>query len=229
MINKNNFVQTLIMQEIKVLVVDDHQIFLDGIVSLLTDEPNIKIVGTAHNGKQAIDHIKNTTTDVVLMDINMPEMDGIEATKALRKSHPDLKILMLTMHNEPRFIKECLELGAKGYVLKNISKDDLLKAIETVYQDKPYLDQETQERLISSISNAEEEDTKNYDELAAQITQRELEILQLIALGLTSQDIATKLFISKNTVETHRKNMLAKLNVNNTAALLKIAYKKGLV
>ena len=134
------------------------------------------------------------------------------------------------MHSEPRFIKECLEIGAKGYVMKNISKDDLLKAINTVYQDKPYLDQESQEKLITSISNADEDiDDKNYDELAAQITQRELEILQLIALGLTSQDIANKLFISKNTVETHRKNMLAKLNVNNTAALLKIAYKKGLV
>ena len=137
---------------------------------------------------------------------------------------------MLTMHSEPRFIKECLEIGAKGYVMKNISKDDLLKAIETVYQDKSYLDQDSQEKLINSISGgSEEEDDRNYDELAAQITQRELEILQLIALGLTSQDIANKLFISKNTVETHRKNMLAKLNVNNTAALLKIAYKKGLV
>jgi DNA-binding NarL/FixJ family response regulator len=133
------------------------------------------------------------------------------------------------MHSEPRFIKECLEIGAKGYVMKNISKDDLLKAIETVYQDKPYLDVESQEKLIASMSNTEEEDDRNYDELASQITQRELEILQLISLGLTSQDIANKLFISKNTVETHRKNMLAKLNVNNTAALLKIAYKKGLV
>ncbi|HQV78806.1 MAG TPA: response regulator transcription factor [Chitinophagales bacterium] len=217
------------MQEINVFVVDDHQIFLDGIISLLEDEPNIKIVGTAPNGKLALERIRTTKADVVLMDINMPEMDGIEATKQLKKTNPDLKILMLTMHSEPRFIKECLEIGAKGYVLKNISKDDLLKAIETVYQDKPYLDNDTQEKLISSISNADEEDDKNYDELAAQITQRELEILQLIALGLTSQDIATKLFISKNTVETHRKNMLAKLNVNNTAALLKIAYKKGLV
>lgn len=217
------------MQEINVFVVDDHQIFLDGIISLLEDEPNIKIAGTAHNGKQAIERIKVANPDVVLMDINMPEMDGIEATKMLKKTNPGIKILMLTMHSEPRFIKECLEIGAKGYVLKNISKDDLLKAIDTVYQDKAYLDQEAQEKLITSISNAEEEDDKNYDELAAQITQRELEILQLIALGLTSQDIATKLFISKNTVETHRKNMLAKLNVNNTAALLKIAYKKGLV
>ncbi|HUM50392.1 MAG TPA: response regulator transcription factor [Chitinophagales bacterium] len=217
------------MQEINVFVVDDHQIFLDGIVSLLDDELNIKIAGTAHNGKIAIEKIKNTKVDVVLMDINMPEMDGIEATKQLKLLYPTIKILMLTMHSEPRFIKECLEVGAKGYVLKNISKDDLIKAIETVYQDKSYLDTETQEKLISSMSNTDEEDTRNYDELAAQITQRELEILQLIALGLTSQDIATKLFISKNTVETHRKNMLAKLNVNNTAGLLKIAYKKGLV
>lgn len=216
------------MEEINVFVVDDHQIFLDGIVSLLYDEPNIKIVGTAHNGKEAIDRIKSTRVDVVLMDINMPEMDGIEATKQLKKIKPDIKILMLTMHSEARFIKECLEIGAKGYVMKNISKDDLLKAIETVNQDKSYLDQDSQEKLISAISNTDDDD-RNYDELAAQITQRELEILQLIALGLTSQDIANKLFISKNTVETHRKNMLAKLNVNNTAALLKIAYKKGLV
>jgi DNA-binding NarL/FixJ family response regulator len=217
------------MEEINVFVVDDHQIFLDGIVSLLDDEPNIRIAGTANNGKEAIDRIKATKVDVVLMDINMPEMDGLEATKQLRKINPDIKILMLTMHSEARFIKECLEIGAKGYVMKNISKDDLLKAIETVNQDKSYLDADSQEKLISSMSGTDEDDTRNYDELAAQITQRELEILQLIALGLTSQDIANKLFISKNTVETHRKNMLAKLNVNNTAALLKIAYKKNLV
>lgn len=217
------------MDKINVFVVDDHQIFLDGIVSLLSDEPDIRISGTAHNGKQALERIRSNATDVVLMDINMPVMDGIEATKQLRQSNPSIRILMLTMYNEPRFIKECLEIGAKGYVLKNISKDDLVKAIHTVYQDKPYLDNEAQEKLISSISSKEEEDTRDYDELAAQITQRELEILQLIALGLTSQDIANKLFISKNTVETHRKNMLAKLNVNNTAALLKIAYRKGLV
>ncbi len=218
------------MQEINVFVVDDHQIFLDGIISLLQDEPTIKIAGTAQNGKDAIERIKGIPVDVILMDINMPEMDGIEATKIIRKTNPNIKILMLTMHSEPRFIKECLEIGAKGYVLKNISKNDLLKAIDTVQQDKSYLDQEVQEKLITSISNsAEGEEDRNYDELAAQITPRELEILQLIALGLTSQDIATKLFISKNTVETHRKNMLAKLNVNNTAALLKIAYKKGLV
>lgn len=219
------------MSMINVFIVDDHQIFLDGIVSLLEDEDIIHIAGTAHNGKEALEKINNIKNiNVVLMDINMPEMDGIEATKQLRLTHPDIKILMLTMHSEPRFIKECIEIGAKGYVLKNISKDDLLNAIQHVYNNKSFLDSIAQEQLINAVSSVDEhEDDKQYDHLVSQITQRELEVLQLIALGLTSQDIANKLFISKNTVETHRKNMLSKFNVNNTAALLKIAYKKGLV
>ena len=220
------------MNKINIFIVDDHQIFLDGIQSLLVDEPHINILGTAHNGKVAVDKIAGIANDVnvVLMDINMPEMDGIEATKQLKTLYPNIKILMLTMHSEPRFIKECIEIGAKGYVLKNISKDDLLKAIEHVNENRAFLDSAAQEQLINAVSSSDDDfDSKNYDQLTAQITQRELEILQHIALGLTSQDIANKLFISKNTVETHRKNMLSKLNVNNTAALLKIAYKKGLV
>jgi DNA-binding NarL/FixJ family response regulator len=220
------------MDIINVFIVDDHQIFLDGIRSLLEDEPHIKILGTAHNGREAIEKILalNGAVDVVLMDINMPEMDGIEATKQLRILYPHIKILILTMHSEARFIKECIEIGAKGYVLKNISKDDLLKAIEHVNDNRSFLDSVAQEQLINVVSTSDDDyDSRAYDQLVAQITQRELEILQLISLGLTSQDIANKLFISKNTVETHRKNMLSKLNVNNTAALLKIAYKKGLV
>ena len=220
------------MNKINIFIVDDHQIFLDGISSLLEEEEQIQILGTAHNGKVAIDKIAALSSElnVVLMDINMPEMDGIEATKQLKSLYPNIKILMLTMHSEPRFIKECIEIGAKGYVLKNISKDDLLKAIDHVNDNKAFLDSAAQEQLINAVTSSDDDfDSKAYDQLTAQITTRELEILQHIALGLTSQDIANKLFISKNTVETHRKNMLSKLNVNNTAALLKIAYKKGLV
>ncbi|HMU97978.1 MAG TPA: response regulator transcription factor [Chitinophagales bacterium] len=220
------------MNKINIFIVDDHQIFLDGISSLLEEEEQIQILGTAHNGKVAIDKIAalSSEVNVVLMDINMPEMDGIEATKQLKSLYPNIKILMLTMHSEPRFIKECIEIGAKGYVLKNISKDDLLKAIDHVNDNKAFLDSAAQEQLINAVTSSDDDfDSKAYDQLTAQITTRELEILQHIALGLTSQDIANKLFISKNTVETHRKNMLSKLNVNNTAALLKIAYKKGLV
>ena len=220
------------MNKINIFIVDDHQIFLDGISSLLEEEEQIQILGTAHNGKVAIDKIAalSSEVNVVLMDINMPEMDGIEATKQLKSLYPNIKILMLTMHSEPRFIKECIEIGAKGYVLKNISKDDLLKAIDHVNDNKAFLDSAAQEQLINAVTSSDDDfDSKAYDQLTAQITTRELEILQHIALGLTSQDIANKLFISQNTVETHRKNMLSKLNVNNTAALLKIVYKKGLV
>ena len=169
------------MNKINIFIVDDHQIFLDGISSLLEEEEQIQILGTAHNGKVAIDKIAalSSEVNVVLMDINMPEMDGIEATKQLKSLYPNIKILMLTMHSEPRFIKECIEIGAKGYVLKNISKDDLLKAIDHVNDNKAFLDSAAQEQLINAVTSSDDDfDSKAYDQLTAQITTRELEILQ---------------------------------------------------
>lgn len=219
------------MSNIQLFVVDDHPIFVDGIVNLLKDTPGFEIIGTASNGQEFLDKIKTKQPDIVLMDINMPIMDGIEATKELKLNYPKVKVIALTMFNDIRFIKDLLEIGAKGYVLKNISRDDLIKAIHTVSEGKPFLDSTVQEKVISSMSATDEDefDEKEADLMVQNITSRELEILQLIALGLTSQDISQKLFISKNTVETHRKNLLAKLNVKNTASLLKFAYKKGLV
>ncbi|MCO5230373.1 MAG: response regulator transcription factor [Chitinophagales bacterium] len=216
---------------IKLFVVDDHPIFIDGIVGLLKDIPEFEIIGTANNGQEFLDKIKNAQPDIVLMDINMPIMDGIEATHELKNRYPKVKVIALTMFNDIRFIKEMLEIGAKGYVLKNINKDELTKAIHTVSEGKPFLDSAVQEKVISDISSPEKDDfdDKEADAMVQNITSRELEILQLIALGMTSQDISQKLFISKNTVETHRKNLLAKFNVKNTASLLKFAYKKGLV
>lgn len=219
------------MSNIQLFVVDDHPIFVDGIVNLLKDTPGFEIIGTASNGQEFLDKIKSRQPDIVLMDINMPVMDGIEATKELKLHYPKVKVIALTMFNDIRFIKDLLETGAKGYVLKNISREDLIKAIHTVSEGKPFLDFTVQEKVISSMSATDEDefDEKEADAMVQNITSRELEILQLIALGLTSQDISQKLFISKNTVETHRKNLLAKLNVKNTASLLKFAYKKGLV
>lgn len=219
------------MSNIKLFVVDDHPIFIDGIVNLLKDTPGFEIIGTASNGQEFLDKIKQNEPDIVLMDINMPVMDGIEATQKLKTEHPKVKVIALTMFNDIRFIKDLLEIGAKGYVLKNISREDLIKAINTVSEGKPFLDSAVQEKVISSMSASDDEefDEKEADLMVQNITSRELEILQLIALGMTSQDISQKLFISKNTVETHRKNLLAKLNVKNTASLLKFAYKKGLV
>lgn len=218
-------------ETIQLFVVDDHPIFIEGITGLLKDTPGFVIAGTAHNGKELLEKLRSQQPDIILLDINMPEMDGIEATKEIKKLYPDIKIIMLTMFNDIRFIKEVLEIGAKGYILKNIGREDLIKAIHTVASGKPFLDSAVQEKVINNMSaqDDDEMDDKESDVLVQNITGRELEILQLIALGLTSQDISKKLFISKNTVETHRKNLLAKLNVKNTASLLKFAYKKGLV
>ncbi|HZH67672.1 MAG TPA: response regulator transcription factor [Chitinophagales bacterium] len=219
------------MSKIKLFIVDDHPIFIDGIVGLLEDANEFEIIGTANNGQDFLDKIKDQQPDIVLMDINMPVMDGIEATKKLKETYPDVKVIALTMFNDIRFIKELLEIGAKGYVLKNISRENLVRALETVSEGKPFLDSAVQENVITSMSSTDEDELsdKDADSMIKNITTREMEILQLIALGLTSQDISEKLFISKNTVETHRKNLLAKLNVKNTASLLKIAYKKRLV
>jgi DNA-binding NarL/FixJ family response regulator len=218
------------MEEVRILIADDHPIFIDGIKSLIEGIDGFKVVDSAENGQLAIDKINDCQPDIILMDINMPVMDGVEATRVVKELHPKVKVIMLTMHDEIRLIKDVLEIGARGYILKNIGRDDLIKALETVSSGKPYLDPAVQEKMIHSLSghDVETKDEPNA-ELVNSITQREMEILQLIALGNTSGDIAKKLFISKNTVETHRKNLLGKLNVNNTAALLKFAYQNGLV
>lgn len=218
------------MEDIRILIADDHPIFIDGIVSLIEGIEGFSVVETAENGKVAIEKIPVAKPDIILMDINMPVMEGVEATRIIKETYPAVKVIMLTMYDEIRLIKDVLEIGARGYILKNIGRNDLIKALETVSSGKPYLDPAVQEKMITSLSgNNEEEDDEPNDEMVESITQREMEILQLIAIGLTSGEIAKKLFISKNTVETHRKNLLGKLNVKNTAALLKFAYQNGLV
>lgn len=218
------------MADTRILIADDHPIFIDGIISLIDGIDGFTVVNTAVNGKDAIAKIEESRPDIILMDINMPVMDGVEATRIIKQEYPEVKVIMLTMYDEIRLIKDVLEIGARGYILKNIGRNDLIKALETVSSGKPFLDPAVQEKMIISLSGHEEEavDEPNA-ELVNSITQREMEILQLIAMGLTSSEIAKKLFISKNTVETHRKNLLGKLNVKNTAALLKFAYQNGLV
>lgn len=217
------------MNKIRLIVVDDHPIFIEGIFALLRNDERFDIVGFAHNGKDALELVKKTHPDVAMLDINMPEMDGIELCKAIRDKYPNVKVIMLTMHDDYGYIKKLLEAGARGYVLKNTTREALGKAITTVYEGQPYLDPAVQEAMIKSVSNNDENHNgPNYANIEA-LTKRELEILQQIAYGLTSADISKKLFISKNTVETHRKNLLTKLNVKNTAEMIKIALQNGLV
>jgi len=212
---------------IKVLIVDDHKVLIDGIRSMLEEEKEIEIVGEARNGKEAIDKVKNIDLDVVLLDINMPEKDGIETCKEIKKMYTDIKILALTMYNEGSFIQSMIKNGASGYLLKNSGKEEVVKAIKTVFQKGTYFSGEVSETLMKSMMPGAKKNRSN--DFIPKLTRREKEILELVVEEFTTQEIADKLFVSLSTVETHRKNLLSKLGVRNTAGLVRVAMEKGLL
>jgi DNA-binding NarL/FixJ family response regulator len=208
----------------KVLIADDHQMFVDGLKSLLEEEKDLCVVGEAKNGLEVLDICDREPIDIVIMDINMPLMDGIQTSRELSKRHPAIKILGLSMYNDRDYISDILKAGALGYVLKNTGKENLLKAISTLQSGSNYLSEEVSKTLLSSfIKNVQ------YDQAMEKLSDREKEVLECIASGLTTHEIGDKLFISKNTVETHRKNLLYKLKARNTAELINNAYKQRLI
>ncbi|AWW31471.1 DNA-binding response regulator [Echinicola strongylocentroti] len=209
---------------INVLIADDHRMFIDGLKAMLCDIPGIKVVGEALNGKEALDYCVDQPVDIVIMDINMPVMDGVEATKQLLKCHKALKVLGLSMHNDRHFISDMLKTGAQGYILKNTGKNDLVEAIHTLHSGGTYLGEEVSKTLLTSFMKHPGKTPFN-----EKLSDREMEVLGCIANGLTTQEIGDKLFISKNTVETHRKNLLYKLQAKNTAELVNNAYKRRLI
>jgi len=210
---------------IHVFIVDDHKMVIDGMQLLLKDETDINVVGTALNGEESIAAIPKQQVDVVLLDINMPGINGIETCKQLLKDNPDLKIVAISMHKESSLIKLMLNNGAKGYVLKNAGQDEVIDAIKTVHQDKMYLDDTVNEIVLNSVlKNGSEKITSPFPTLS----RREKDVLRLILDECTTQEIADKLFISFGTVETHRRNMLIKTGVRNTAGLVRTAIEYSL-
>jgi DNA-binding NarL/FixJ family response regulator len=209
---------------IKVLIADDHQMFVDGLKSLLVEEKEMCVVGEAKNGHEVLEICDHEEVDIVIMDINMPLMDGIQTSRELSKKHPSVKILGLSMYNDRDFISDILKAGAQGYVLKNTGKESLLNAIATVQSGSNYLSEEVSKTLLSGFIK-----TGTRDQMQEKLSDREREVLDCIASGLTTHEIADKLFISKNTVETHRKNLLYKLKARNTAELINNAYKQRLI
>lgn len=209
---------------VRLLIADDHQMFVDGLKSLLEDEKELCVVGEAKNGYEVLDFCDREPVDIVIMDINMPLMDGIQASRELSKKHPPVKILGLSMYNDRDYISDILKAGALGYVLKNTGKECLLNAISSVQSGSSYLSEEVSKTLLSSfIKNVPNQQT------IEKLSDREKEVLECIASGLTTHEIGEKLFISKNTVETHRKNLLYKLKARNTAELVNNAYKQRLI
>jgi DNA-binding NarL/FixJ family response regulator len=209
---------------IKVLIADDHQMFIDGLKSMLEETDGIQIIGQAMNGLEVMEICNQVAVDVVIMDISMPEMDGVEATRELLKKHPHIKVLGLSMFNDRNYISDLLKAGAHGYILKNTGKEELVKALETLESGENYLGVEVEKTLLSSFMKK-----PSQMEVIEKLSKREQEVLESIASGLTTNEIADKLFISKNTVETHRKNLLYKLKARNTAELVNNAYQKRII
>jgi len=206
---------------IRLFIVDDHPVVIEGIHSLLKNEKDIEWVGQAMNAQSCLGFFVNNTADVVLMDISMPGISGVELCAEMKEKYPGIFILGLSTFNQGLYIKKMMENGASGYILKNSSKEELIKAIHTVYEGGIFFSGEAGQAL-------KEYQRSSASELPA-LTEREKEILGLIAEGYTNPQIAEKIFLSSFTVDSHRKNLLAKLNVKNTATLIKLAVERKLI
>ncbi|HWY13308.1 MAG TPA: response regulator transcription factor [Bacteroidia bacterium] len=207
---------------IKLFIADDHQMFIDGIKALLQNTENIVIIGKATNGKQLIEKLKELSPDIILMDIGMPDLNGIDATKMISKEYPTIKIIALTMYDDNNRVVKMLKAGAKGYVLKNTTREELLHAIQTVAVGGVHYSAQAVVNTMQNISD------KNSNPVA-NLTEREIEIIRLIVKEMTNKEIADKLFISELTVNTHRKNAMRKLEIKNTAGLVKFAIDHHLI
>lgn len=198
---------------IKVFIVDDHYMVIEGIRSLLQNERNIEWIGHAVNAESCLTFLKQQQPDVILMDISMPDKSGIDLCKEVKAKYPSVFIIGLSTFNQQSFIQKMMDNGASGYVLKNATQEELMEGIEAVMKGKTYLSDEAGKVL-----------RKNDDNHAPVLTRREKEVLELIAEGMTNNEIAMKLFLSSTTVDTHRKNLLSKLSAKNTAELVKLAF-----
>ena len=212
------------MKKIKIIIADDHTMFLQGIVSLLDVEENINIVGKATNGIELFQIIENSIPDIILLDISMPQMDGIQVTKIIKQKFPSVKILIVSTHSNIQVIAKLIRMGVDGYLLKNAEKRELLHAIETIQNGTTYFCKEVEEKNDDNNSKIKYETFQ-----ITELSSREKEILILIAQEFTGSEIAEKTFISLNTVNTHRRNLISKLNVKNTAGLVKYAIEYGLL
>ena len=209
---------------ISVYIADDHQLFIEGIISMLENHPEVKITGHAYNGEELIKLIDKKKPEVVLLDVNMPGMDGISTCKYLSEKHPDVRVLALSMYSEASIIANMIENGALGYILKNARKDELVHAIKEVAAGKTYYSSEASRNLIAHwMSHRGIEKPKPTEPIKPKLTRREKDVLYWIIQEYTSAEIAEKLFVSHATVETHRKNLLEKLGVRNSVGLVKSA------
>jgi two-component system response regulator NreC len=215
------------MNKIRVLLADDHTILREGIRALLSAQPDIEVVGEAANGREAVAKAHDLKPDVVLMDIAMPLLNGLEATRQIKKEHPRINVLVLTMYDSQEYVAQILRAGASGYVIKEAAADDLVSAIHAVHGGGAFLYPSVTKMLVDDyLQRVEAEgDEKPYE----QLTDREREVLQLIAEGYTNKEIAELLCLSVKTVQTHRAHIMEKLNLHDKGELIKYAIRRGII
>jgi DNA-binding NarL/FixJ family response regulator len=210
---------------IKILLADDHEIFREGIHALLDKEPDIEVVGGANNGKETVRLAQDLTPDVVVMDITMPDLNGIEATRQIKKKIPNAKVLCLSMHSDRKFVLEMFRAGASAYLLKNCAFKELTRAIHAVVSNQFYVSPEITHIIIDeSLANQ----ATVTSSIRSILTTRELQVLQLIAEGHNIKEIALFLNKSAKTIETHRRRIMTKLNIHSVAGIIKYAISEGL-
>jgi len=208
-----------------IIIADDHAMFLDGLTSILSQEKSIHITLTAKTGTQVLKYLrinKDEKIDLVITDINMPEMDGVELNAAIKSEFPQIKTLVVSMLEDPKRIKTLTEANANGYISKNAEKTELLKAIKTILEGENYFSPRIKQILMEAMFSE-----KSKPEVS--LSKREIEVLKLIAQEFTTQEIADKLFLSKHTIESYRKNLISKLGVRNLAGLTRYAVEKGML
>lgn len=208
---------------IRIMIVDDHELFRSGLKLIINRFGYAKVVAEAANGAEFLEILGQEETDLILMDIEMPVLNGIEATQRAIALYPDLKIIALTMHKEDAYIQSMIDAGAKGYLIKNIRKEVLDRAMQAVYNGKTYYSEELWDYFTKAITKEEKTDN------TLVLTRRELEVLELLSQGLTNQQIADRLFVSERTIVGHKSNLMAKTNTKNTVSLITYSIRKGLI
>lgn len=216
------------MRRIKVTLVDDHQLIRDGIAAMIGNTPDIEVVGSVGSGEEMINILPENTPDVILMDIMMGGMTGIEATLWIKDTYPSVKVILVTMEISKQYVSAGIKSGVDGYLPKAVDKDTLLTAIRTVHEGGRYFNEAVM-KLVFEDFYAHEKLKKPVKKLANDLTGREYEVLRLVAVGKTNREVAESLFISVKTVETHKSNILSKLGLRNTADLVKYAIKHNII
>ena len=214
------------MSECKVLIADDHVIVREGLIALLNMADGIKVVGEAADGREAIDMTQQLRPDVVLMDIRMAELDGVQATREIRARFPEVHVIALTNYDDDEYVFDCLRYGASGYLLKDVSPEDLVKAIKSAVRDESLVDPSVLNKVLTQFRQLTEDGSNHADD---KLSTREQEVLEALTAGLSNKEIAQRLYIAEKTVKAHFSSIYRKMNVSTRSQAIVVAVKSGLV